>query len=222
MLELLIIDAELQLIPEIMKKDKTIIRIARERKKTPEDLLLDSNFMHSSIDKCYPGKSNRMGRPDIFHMLMNTALESILNKTGNMSLSIHTVENKFIRIDSGVRIPKSYNRFVGLMEKLLKKGILEAPDGKILMRIEDIPLKKLLSDGKRNVVLSPTGNPVKLDKILNSVEDVRIIIGGFSECYLITDLSDIRENYSIFTDELTIWVVAYECIVNYEHGLGIS
>ncbi|EQD33862.1 ribosome biogenesis protein, partial [mine drainage metagenome] len=59
MLELLFVDSELQLVPEIMQDDKQIRRIAVERGKRPSELLLDSNFMHSTIEKHFPGKSNR-------------------------------------------------------------------------------------------------------------------------------------------------------------------
>ena len=60
MLEILIVDAELQLVPAEMHGDKQIRKLAVERGKRPEELLLDSNFMHSAIERYFPGRSNRM------------------------------------------------------------------------------------------------------------------------------------------------------------------
>ena len=222
MLEILIVDAELQLVPAEMHGDKQIRKLAVERGKRPEDLLLDSNFMHSSIERYFPGRSNRMGRPDIFHMLMNVALESILNKEKKLKLNIHTVQGKFIRVNPDTRIPKSYNRFVGLVEKLLQKGKIEAPDGKVLMNLEKISLEDHLDDGLHNILLSPDGFQVKSSKLPFDERDARIIIGGFSEGKFVSDFSMINEKYSIFNEELTIWTVASECIASYERYLNLQ
>lgn len=222
MLEIFIVDAELQLVPHEMQDDKQIRKLAVERGKRPEELLLDSNFMHSSIERHFPGKSNRMGRPDIFHMLMNLVLESILNKEGKLALNIHTVDDKFIRVNPRTRIPKSYNRFVGLIEKLLLKGKIESPDGLILMDLKKLSLNDHLNDGTHNILLSPDGNQIKAGDLPFNDSDNRVIIGGFSEGKFNSDLSLIREKYSIFKEELTIWTVASECIATYERYLKLQ
>ena len=222
MLEILIVDAELQLVPAEMHGDKQIRKLAVERGKRPEELLLDSNFMHSAIERYFPGRSNRMGRPDIFHMLMNVVLESILNKEADLRLNIHTVEGKFIKVNPNTRIPKSYNRFVGLIEKLLQKGKIESPDGKVLMNLEKISLKDHLNDGMHNILLSPDGHLIKSGELPFDERDTRVVIGGFSEGKFVSDFSGIEEKYSIFEEELTIWTVANECIASYERYLKLQ
>ncbi len=221
MLELLFVDSELQLVPEIMQDDKQIRRIAVERGKRPSELLLDSNFMHSTIEKHFPGKSNRMGRPDIFHILLNVLLDSILNKEGELEVNIHTVEEKFIRINPETRIPKSFNRYVGLMEKLLLKEKIESPDGKLLMNIEDLELQEYLDDGKRNILLTPDGPRLRISEIPFDGRDTRVIIGGFSEGKFRSNFSMVNEKFSIYRDELTIWAVGFECVASYERHLGL-
>ncbi len=62
MLNLVVADAELQLIPEQMLDDPAIKKIAAKNHKKPSEMLLDSNYMHTSIDKYFPGRSTRMGR----------------------------------------------------------------------------------------------------------------------------------------------------------------
>ena len=57
--------------PGDMLDDYSIKLHAKKRKKPPQKILLDSNYMHSAIDRHYPGESNRRGRPDIvYHLLV--------------------------------------------------------------------------------------------------------------------------------------------------------
>lgn len=217
MLEILIADAELELVPVSMQDDYAIRKISKEKGKNVQELLLDSNFMHSAIERHFPGESNRRGRPDIFHILLNCCLDSILNREGKLKVKIHTRNDKIIDINSSTRIPRSYNRFCGIMEKLLSKGSIESPDGEVLMSLRNGSVKEIIGDGKKTILLHPRGKKARLPDILGSgKEDIRVVIGGFSEGDFRSDMSGIGEKYSISGEELTIWIVAMECIVNME------
>ncbi|PIT85663.1 16S rRNA methyltransferase, partial [Candidatus Micrarchaeota archaeon CG10_big_fil_rev_8_21_14_0_10_59_7] len=50
------------------------------------------------------------------------------------------------------RVPRSYKRFVGLMEDLERKGRIET-DGKTLLKIESKTLKQLLSELKADFIV---------------------------------------------------------------------
>ena len=54
MLKILIADAELELIPGDMLDDYSIKLHAKKRKKPPQKILLDSNYMHSRHFDLYP------------------------------------------------------------------------------------------------------------------------------------------------------------------------
>ncbi len=218
MLKLLIADAELELIPREMLDDYSIRLHAKKRKKPPQKILLDSNYMHSAIDRFFPGESNRRGRPDIIYHLLAIVMESILNKKGGMRIWIHTRNNLILEISPETRLPKSYNRFVGLMEDLFEKGEIKYEE-KTLLRIHNGDVAKMinLSESGNIKVLSPVGKMTQVPKLLDSGnENISFLIGGFSEGDFISDVYEIGEAFSIFDEELTIWSVAMEIIAQYE------
>ncbi len=220
MLKLNLIDSELELIPEKMWDDYQIRKIAKSNGKNFKGMLLDSNYMHSAIERYFPGMSNRMGRPDIFHMFLNVVQDSILNKKGLLSVRIHTKNNIIIRIEPETRVPKSYNRFAGLMEKLLVSGKTETPDGKILMKTQEGTWDALLEKGMKNVLLSPTGTRTNVAEICQE-KDLNVFIGGFSDGDFTSDVYSKLDAFSMYDEELTIWTVAWKIIGTYENILNL-
>ncbi len=216
MLQLNIIDSELELVPETLLDDFQIRKIAKTREKRPSEMILDSNYMHGAIDRKFPGSSNRMGRPDIFHHLLNVTQDSILNKRGLLEINIHTKNDLIIHIDRETRIPRSYNRFLGLIEKLFVKGILESPDGKVLMNIDSGKWDNLMKNDYEKVLLSPRGPLCKPSDLINRDKNYCIIMGGFSEGDFSSPVYEKLEAKSVFEEELTIWTVAWEMIASME------
>lgn len=218
MLTILLVDAELELIPQEMVDDYSIRIHSKKRKKTPQKIILDSNYMHSAIDRYFPGESNRRGRPDILYHFLTVTMESILNKTGNLRVWIHTRSDIIIEISPEIRLPKSYNRFVGLMEDLFDKNEIRTGDSTLLKIHEgDVTELLRLSGAEKPIVLSPKGKDVSVTTLLeNSEYNPCVIIGGFSEGDFRSDVYSLGEPYSIFQEELTIWSVAMEIIAQYE------
>jgi rRNA small subunit pseudouridine methyltransferase Nep1 len=215
MLRLIIADAELQLIPEKMWKDHAIRNIAEKNHKKPGEMLLDSNYMHTSIEKYYPGESNRRGRPDIVYLFLEMATESILNKNRGLDIFIHTRDNFIMHINGETNLPRSYNRFQGLIEDLFRKKSIEY-NGTDLLSMKEGKLIPFLNglDGK-TVVLSPDGKESRLSGIIDN-ENLNVIIGGFSQGDYISDVYSNFNAYRIFDEELTIWSVGMEVISQYE------
>jgi len=124
MIHLVLVDSELELVPEPLWGHPAIVRRARLRKKKPNRLILDSSFDHSAIRVKYPDEVDRRGRPDIvFHFLIN-ALHSILNMEGHLRVYVHTRNDELIYVDPRTRIPKAYHRFIGLMEALFNNRVV--------------------------------------------------------------------------------------------------
>ncbi|KRX96207.1 Ribosomal RNA small subunit methyltransferase NEP1 [Trichinella pseudospiralis] len=65
-------------------------------------------------------------RPDITHQCLLMLLDSPLNKAGLLEIYIHTVKNVLIRVHPQTRIPRTFERFVGLMMQLLSKLSIRA------------------------------------------------------------------------------------------------
>ncbi len=216
MLNLVIADAELETIPSEMINDPVVRRFAKNRNKKVEDMILDSNYLHTSIDKYFPSMSKRRGRPDIIYILLQVTQESILNRKNMLRTYIHTRNNLVININPLTRIPKSYNRFIGLFEDLFRKKTI-GPKDKVLLSLHEEKLPDLVSgiNSGKNIVLTPRGKFAKPKDFINE-KNITLIIGGFSEGDFISDVSGIKDQYSIFQDELTIWSVGFEMIATYE------
>ena len=54
-------------------------------------------------------------RPDISHQCLMMLLDSPLNRAGLLQVYIHTTKNVLIEINPHLRIPRTFNRFCGLM-----------------------------------------------------------------------------------------------------------
>lgn len=219
MLTIIIADAELETIPAKMMDDPAIRKYAKGRKKPAREILLDSNYMHTAIDRYFPGQSSRRGRPDIILFLLQVAMESILNKRGELRVYIHTRNDRCITVNPEVRLPKAYNRFVGLMETLFSRGEVSSGE-QVLLSVEDATIGEVVKDkGKGDLVIfSPDGEKAKMKDAMGGDGDVTVIIGGFSEGDYVSDVYSLAKSYQIFPEELTIWSVAAEVICQYERN----
>jgi rRNA small subunit pseudouridine methyltransferase Nep1 len=86
-------------------------------------------------------------RPDILHQCLLMLLDSPLNRAGNMGIYFHTTSNVLVLVSPQCRIPRTFNRFCGLMIQLLAKRIIKSPDGTILMRVIKNPVTDYLPVG---------------------------------------------------------------------------
>lgn len=222
MLTLIIADAELETVPQRMASDPAIRKYAAGRKKAARDVLLDSNYMHTTIEKYFPGESRRRGRPDIIHILLMVSLESILNFKGGLRVFIHTRNNRVITVSPDVRLPRAYNRFTGLIESLFSKGEITS-EGNTLLSEEELDLNGLIEREKTGelIIFSPRGEKRKMRDILPGNGDYTVVIGGFSEGDYLSDPYALAPSYSIYAEELTIWSVASEVICQYERSLDM-
>ena len=84
MLTLMLAEAEIELMPVELARHPAVIAHARQRRKQPTKILLDSNYHHPAMTNLPEGR--RRGRPDITHLFLLTALESIVNKKGQLNI----------------------------------------------------------------------------------------------------------------------------------------
>ena len=75
--------------------------------------LLNSDDHKSMLTK--HGRDVSAARPDITHQSLMMLLDSPLNRAGMLQVYIHTQKNVLIEVNPHVRIPRTFNRFCGLM-----------------------------------------------------------------------------------------------------------
>jgi len=65
--------------------------------------------------------ASKRRRPDIAHFTVLEALGSPLNKEGVLRTYMHTLDDRVITVSPKIRLPRNYDRFVGLIEQLFQK-----------------------------------------------------------------------------------------------------
>ena len=220
MIHLVLVDSELELVPEPLWGHPAIVRRARLRKKKPNRLILDSSFDHSAIRVKYPDEVDRRGRPDIvFHFLIN-ALHSILNMEGHLRVYVHTRNDELIYVDPRTRIPKAYHRFIGLMEALFNNRVVPDKYNPLLRMVEGTVADLVREVGPTDVILLREGaervNPYELPSSLG--EEPMFLIGGFPHGDFLHEHPRDRE-ISIYDKPLMAWTTANEIIASYERKL---
>ena len=117
-------------------------------------------------------ESERRGRPDITFLSLMSILETPLCKEGLLSAHLHLQDGRIIEVKPDVRLPRNYERFVGLMEQLLLKGRVP-PQGDTLLHISELTLEDLLlklktgSDNAMTLLAIEGGKQTSVESLRN-------------------------------------------------------
>jgi len=166
MLRLVFVEASLETIPTSIAKHPSVLSDARRRKKKPTEIILDDSKHHSAMKNLE--RREKRGRPDIIHQCLLLALDSPIE---DLEIFVHTVNDILIWINRKTRLPRNYNRFLGLMEDLFKRGEIGADE--TLLKITNLSLRDVLEDF-RVVVMSERGEMKDL-----SFDGYAVCIGAF-------------------------------------------
>lgn len=221
MLTLVLAEAEVERMPAELCNHLAVIAHARQRGKQPRQILLDSNYHHAAMTHLPEGR--RRGRPDITHLFLLTALESIVNKQGQLSILIHTRHNQMITVSPKTRIMRNYERFLGLLEQLFENHVVPDKKQPLLSLQENISLKQVIEEqgADRVIALSTEGTPMVLQQYFTSLKKQKarhllFVIGGFPSGQFHIDINTItNEVISLYSEMLPAWTVASELLVNY-------
>ncbi|MFX1436189.1 MAG: 16S rRNA methyltransferase [Promethearchaeota archaeon] len=213
----MLVDCGLELIPKRIRDHPAIKKNLSSRIYASQ--LLD-NALHHSAMKNIKDREKR-GRPDIIHSCLLNALGSSLNKNGNLELYIHTIKNKVFKFNPEIRIARNFNRFKGLMAKLLIDGSIETENTKLISLFEG-SLTELITNfiDPEIYIFSKKGRMVDNYKELFT-EDITknyiTIVGGFQKSIFSKDILKLSENLiSISQHSLDAWIVSNRIITYYE------
>lgn len=224
-LNIIIAEAAIETIPPKLIDHPEIQRNSKRRGIDPNRMLLDISYHYKAMKKLdYRWKR---GRPDITHITLLNILGSPANRMGYIQTYVHTIGNKTIKINPNTRLPRNYQRFVGLIEQLFRYKWVPPRSKETLLRIENWNLKALLEKIKpsKTIMLTSKGKkstPKKLIKEILNETSVAIIIGGFPHGDFTKQSQKLADKkYSIYPDALDAWIVASIVIHQYEIALKI-
>ncbi|OAF66879.1 hypothetical protein A3Q56_05399 [Intoshia linei] len=122
-------------------------------------------------------------RPDISHQCLLMLQDSPLNRVGQLNVYLKTINNVLIKINPQTRIPRTFDRFSGLMVQLLQKLSIRATDSSTkLLSIIANPVSKYLSLDSIKIVTSchVEYKENQLEPFLNNSRPLVFYIGAMS------------------------------------------
>jgi len=224
MLNLVLAESALELVPQSLRSHPSVSKRARLLRKNGGAMLLDRSYHHAAMLSLKDGQ--RRGRPDIVHLCLLNALGTPLNREGLLRTIVHTREDKVISIRPETRLPRNYDRFVGLIEQLYRSGMVPE-SGQALLEIQDKGLSELAGElgASRIVALSRAGVESTVEKVIASVvgeSNPLFLIGGFPTGRFTPGTLKLADNvFSIDPETLDGWVVVSRLVHEYERAIGL-
>lgn len=171
-------------------------------------------------------ENEKRGRPDIVHFALLEALGSPLNKERLLQTYVHTINDQAITIKPETRLPRNYDRFVGLMEQLFELG-RGPPTGEALLKLEPKTLPQLLQeiDATHTVAFSRRGAPHTLLEVILRLSDEKrplVIVGAFPHGHFSETTSKLADDVvRIDPEMLEAWTITSRVIYEYERTISL-
>ena len=225
MLNLLFVEASLELVPRRIAHHPSVTRNAKREGKKPEEVLLDRSLHHHAM-LSLPEVEKR-GRPDIIHFCLLEALGSPLNKVGRLKTLVHTLNGDILDISPELRLPRDCYRFRSLMEQLFMIGRVP-PEGEplITLSMKSIGEVKKECSPSHTVALTSHGKRRRLSELCKSLAaepNPLVFIGAYPHGAMKEEtLTEADESISVYPDALEAWVVTSRLIYEYEKASGLE
>ena len=176
----MIAESALELVPRELQRHNSVMASSRRFNKKPSEILLDISWHYAAMK----GMNNEMkrGRPDLVHFCLLEACSIPLFFESRLDVFVHTTDDKVIFLDRSVRLPKSYHRFAGLMEKLLSQQS-SGEGGRNLLELKSMDFGTLVKEiGPRQVIgLSSRGITSSYQQLATEADsDTCLVVGGFA------------------------------------------
>ena len=220
MLHLVLAEAALETVPKAIRGHPAV-----RRGKRPCEILLDRSYHHSAMRKL--PMAEKRGRPDITHICLLEALGSPLNREGLLRVYVQTVGGYIIYVNPEVRLPRNYDRFVGLMEQLFKTGSVPPGAEEWLLKIRKGGLRDLVEEVEPTLVaaFSTEGEPKTMAEvchILAEEEKPMVLVGAFPRGSFTSETEAlIDRRFRIDPEVLEAWVVVSRLVYQYEVEIGL-
>lgn len=216
----LVVEAALELVPKEVANHPSIVSYARRRGKKPTEILLDRSYHHAAMLNLE--KRWKRGRPDITHFTLLEILGSPLNKSNYVETYVQAQSGHIIYVNPVTRLPRIYERFKGLIEKLYKYPVVES-GSQLLLKLEEGGLRKIVERVKPDVkiLLSEDGLQMKWSEIGEKImmyKKPMLMLGGFPR----GDFEEETKTYadivmSIWDRPLEAWIAASRILAILEY-----
>jgi rRNA small subunit pseudouridine methyltransferase Nep1 len=177
-LNFVLAESALELVPKELWKSPAVVSDSRRRGVEASRILLDRSLHHSAMGRLRD--SEKRGRPDLVHEAILSVTGTPLFLEGSVKLYIHTWGDLVLEVSEKTRIPKSYFRFRGLVEKLLAEKSEDELVSAYPLTLRALIRERVLPDYMFG--LSVQGKQTVLSSLAKQVADRKnpcVAIGGF-------------------------------------------
>ena len=217
MLSLVIAESALELVPLELQRHNSVIAHSRRFNKKPSEILLDISW-HFAAMKGIRNEIKR-GRPDLVHFSLLEACSIPLYFENKLNVFVHTIDDKVISVGQNVRLPKSYHRFIGLVEKLYATKKIEE-NNDILLEIKQMSFGELIKkiNPKQTIALSSKGIKSSYQNVASEMDDnTCLIVGGFSKGQFSDTIRDyFNKTVSVDKNPLEAHIIISRVLYEYE------
>jgi rRNA small subunit pseudouridine methyltransferase Nep1 len=185
---IVIAEAALELVPRNLRNHQAVRAQAARLGRNPRETFLDRSYHHAAM-KTDPSLAKH-GRPDIVHLSLAAVMSSPLYVNNKVRVYISTIDSNCIIIGEGIRFPKSYSRFDGLMADLFRNKTIKSREGtEVMLELkEGLAFDQLIDQiiRPRQVIgFSSIGTSSTLEKVVTDtfsstpVQSCAFVVGGF-------------------------------------------
>ena len=225
MLTVVLAESALEPIPRQLWKQSQIKKYVHKRGKDPQFLLLDRSYHHQAM-KMLP-EAEKRGRPDIVHFSLLELLGSPLCKEGLLQVYVHAINDSVISVNKETRLPRNYNRFVGLIEQLLELKQIPSEGTPLLKLSENMPFRQLteMLEPDYMVAFSRKGIRRTLEKTVAELVEKKnpvAVVGGFPHgAFSEGTLKVANRVVAIDREMLEAWTVTARVVYEFERQVGL-
>ncbi|RUS79770.1 hypothetical protein EGW08_012486 [Elysia chlorotica] len=161
-------------------------------------------------------------RPDITHQCLLMLMDSPLNRAGLLQVYVKTERNVLIEINPQTRIPRTFDRFCGLMVQLLDKLSIRASDGpQKLLKVIKNPVNDHLPTGCLKVAMSYSADKIiDVRDIVPKDKPAVFVIGAMAHGSVNPDYTE--ASYSISNYPLSAAITCSKVCSAFEEVWGIK
>lgn len=224
MLNLIFAESALELVPKSLWSHPSVVKRAKALGKKVGWTLLDRSYHHKAMVNLR--NNEKRGRPDIVHFSLLEALGTPLNKEGWLKVYVHTINDYIISIEPLVRLPRNYNRFVGLIEQLYKEHKVPIK-GRPLLQLSKGSIEEILFNIKPayTILFTRKGEIKTLEKIMKDVvsqKNTVVIIGNFPRGSFSEETIKLADrSVSIDPEMLEAWTITSRLIYEFERQIQL-
>jgi rRNA small subunit pseudouridine methyltransferase Nep1 len=138
--------------------------------------------------------------------------------------NVHIIDDNVTDVDPRVKLPRNYERFIGLLEQLYEEKSMP-PGEQPLLSIRKCTLLELVRESRVSTVVafSTIGKPASMKDACVPIVEAHVpaaLIGGFAHSHSSESTIQLASHlFSIDREPLDAWVVAARVI--YEYGINL-